>query len=105
RGKEQRSRSRLRVRIGGAGHRAGNPRSPRLHVTRREQSVSARLASAGANATPSQSGWRRILGLPPVRIAAGIVATVALLFPAQLLASGASATTVRGVLVEVYTGL
>jgi len=67
--------------------------------------VSARLASAGANATPSQSGWRRILGLPPVRIAAGIVATVALLFPAQLLASGASATTVRGVLVEVYTGL
>ena len=53
----------------------------------------------------SKSGWRRILEFPLVRIAAGIIAAVALLLPAQLLARGASAISVRGVLVEVYTGL
>jgi len=67
--------------------------------------MSVRLASAPATTTPLKSGLRRILEFPLVRIAAGIVATVALLLPAQLLASGASAISLRGALVEVYTGL
>ena len=45
------------------------------------------------------------LALPPVRIAAGVVAAIALLVPAQFLASGASSVSVRGALIEVYTGL
>ncbi len=67
--------------------------------------MSVRLASAPATTTSSKSGLRRILEFPLVRIAAGIVAAVALLAPAQLLASGASAISVRGALIEVYTGL
>ncbi len=67
--------------------------------------MSVRLASAGATTTPSKSGLWRILEFPLVRIAAGTVATVVLLVPAQLLGSGASSISVRGVLVEVYIGL
>jgi hypothetical protein len=48
---------------------------------------------------------KRAIEFPLVRIAAGIVATVALLVPAQLLAGGASSVSVRGALIEVYTGL
>jgi membrane protease YdiL (CAAX protease family) len=48
---------------------------------------------------------RRVLMLPPVRILAGLVLAVALLVPAQLLAAGASPTSVRGVAAELYTGL
>ncbi len=40
-----------------------------------------------------------------MRTAAGLVAAVALLAPAQFLAGGASAVSVRGVLTEVYTGV
>src|SRR5438309_4725975 len=53
----------------------------------------------------SKSGLLRALEFPLARIAAGIVAAGALLVPAQLLAGGASSTTIRGALTEVYTGL
>ncbi|TMC82506.1 MAG: CPBP family intramembrane metalloprotease [Chloroflexi bacterium] len=53
----------------------------------------------------SKSGLLRALEFPLARIAAGIVAAGALLVPAQLLAGGATSTTIRGALTEVYTGL
>jgi len=48
---------------------------------------------------------RTTLEFPLVRIAAGIIAAVALLVPAQFLAGGASSVSVRGAVIEAYTGL
>jgi uncharacterized protein len=57
------------------------------------------------DANRPRSGLWRALEFPPVRIAAGLVVAVALLVPAQFLAAGASSVSVRGAVVEVYTGL
>jgi len=48
---------------------------------------------------------RRVVRLPPVRIVIGLVLAVVLLLPVQVLAAGASSTSVRGVAVELYAGL
>ena len=67
--------------------------------------MTAGLTGAASTTTQSKSGVRRVLEFPLTRIAAGIVAAAVLLVPAQLLAGGASAFSVRGALTEVYTGL
>jgi uncharacterized protein len=60
---------------------------------------------AALAAKHSRSGLRRALEFPLTRIAAGLVVAVTLLVPAQFLAGGASSVSVRGSLIEVYTGL
>ena len=48
---------------------------------------------------------RRVIEFPVVRIVIGIVAVVVLLVPAQVVAAGATTTSIRGVAVELYSGI
>ena len=67
--------------------------------------MSVGVPSAALDATGPKSRLRRAMDFPLLRIAAGLVAAVALLVPAQFLAGGASAVSVRGALTELYTGV
>ena len=49
--------------------------------------------------------FERFLEFPLVRIALGLLLTIVLILPAQVLASGASAVSVRGALAELYTAV